>query len=555
MNNSSIKNVVLITIDSLRYDRLGYVTGNTFTTPAIDHMAEHGISCDNAFSHACPTQMSMPSLFTSTLPLDHGGYDTICQRPCTIAEKLKNMGFRTIGLNSGTAMSSFYGYDRGFDEYHDLFSLDCFFFAYRKLYCEYYFELFVNKVISEDQFVSIMSKKIEDVFDYFESYCKNMLDYIKDKSVVLDRVLTETAYEEILNKVRSLRKTVSISPGEYIMNNLEHFQVTPRTYSKEKHLKDLYDFLTIENSTSVFKQVIFQNLMIEKILNRIPSRFKKNNKRYYGRLNDDRIVQNAVRILSKFRSGKNFLWMHLSDVHFSLNNYQLLQLPHWIMKRKKEVYTHSDPYYDLSVHSTDNRIKNLFDESKKAGLIDSTLFIITSDHGHKAGYPKRGVGLGSASFHDEFLHIPLIFYNPSLDPRRITNLASTLDIGPTILDILGEHKVASFLGRSLINPNYSEQPEIICEHLHRGPCDIDRKPVYLCVRTKRYKLIWREYIYEKDTQNDQYELYDLTEDSGEKNNRFNDKELTNIQDELMKIALNRYGIIRSQRGIISEAVS
>lgn len=209
MKNNSIKNVILITIDALRYDRLGYVTGNMHTSPTIDYLAKHGISCDNAFTHACPTQMAMPSLFTSSLPLDHSGYDTIRHRPCTIAEALKAQGFRTIGLNSGTAMSSFYGYDRGFDEYYDLFSLDCFFFAYRKLYCEYYYELFVKEVIPRHEFVTIMSERIAEIFNYLEKYCRQMLEYIKDDSIVLDNVLTALPYEKILKNMSGMCRNSS----------------------------------------------------------------------------------------------------------------------------------------------------------------------------------------------------------------------------------------------------------------------------------------------------------------------------------------------------------
>ena len=71
---NKIKNVIFLTVDSMRYDRMQCNGYPMHTTPSIESLMKNGISCSNAFTHSHPTQFSFPSIFTSTLPLDFGGY-------------------------------------------------------------------------------------------------------------------------------------------------------------------------------------------------------------------------------------------------------------------------------------------------------------------------------------------------------------------------------------------------------------------------------------------------------------------------------------------------
>ena len=99
-----IKKVILLTIDSLRYDRLGVAGYPLKLTPTLDFLASNGIHCTQTIAHASCTQMSQPSIWTSSLPLDFGGYDHgIKERPVALAEIFQNNGFKTA-----TFASSFY---------------------------------------------------------------------------------------------------------------------------------------------------------------------------------------------------------------------------------------------------------------------------------------------------------------------------------------------------------------------------------------------------------------------------------------------------------------
>jgi arylsulfatase A-like enzyme len=209
----------------------------------------------------------------------------------------------------------------------------------------------------------------------------------------------------------------------------------------------------------------------------------------------------------------------------------------------------SDKSYDLSVRKTDERISRVFDLLSKKNILNETLIIITADHGHDAGVPNRNVGTGSASFYDEFIHIPLILYNPQISPMSINSLCSSIDIAPTILSLVGINAPDSFKGYPVFSEDVKEREYVISEHTHRGPCDLQRKPLYISIRTKEYKLIWKEYIYNKDISNQQFELYDLIQDPFETNNIYSDSRYSTIQEWLMNKVKERYKILKGSTNI------
>jgi len=122
-------NIVVIVIDRLSYNQIVLDSDESNLNPTIQSLAANGINCTNVFAHGCPTQFAMPPVFTSTLPLDYGGYDDgIATRPVSVFEHLSGHGYETVGMVSGLMVSSFYGYDRGFNEFYFLGDLDVFWY-------------------------------------------------------------------------------------------------------------------------------------------------------------------------------------------------------------------------------------------------------------------------------------------------------------------------------------------------------------------------------------------------------------------------------------------
>ena len=114
-------NVLLITVDTLRPDALGWVSGRN-ATPAIDALARDGFRFPAAVAPAPLTFPSHAAIFTGILPRRLGLRDNgqvLGTAPATLAELLKRRGYATAAFISGYPLAAGFGLDRGFDHYDD----------------------------------------------------------------------------------------------------------------------------------------------------------------------------------------------------------------------------------------------------------------------------------------------------------------------------------------------------------------------------------------------------------------------------------------------------
>lgn len=114
------RNVLLISIDSLRADRLGCQGNRRRTSPALDRLAARGTRFARTYAPASWTLPSHATLLSGTTQVRHGAVAP--DRPIrdgveTLATRLAAKGYRTRGVFSGPFLEARYGFDRGFDEY------------------------------------------------------------------------------------------------------------------------------------------------------------------------------------------------------------------------------------------------------------------------------------------------------------------------------------------------------------------------------------------------------------------------------------------------------
>ena len=116
-------NLLLVTIDTLRADRVGAYGGRASLTPALDALAERGVRFDRAWSHAPMTLPSHVSILTGQLPPRHGvrnnGAFRLASEPVTLAERLRAAGYRTGAFVGAFVLDARFGLNRGFDVYDD----------------------------------------------------------------------------------------------------------------------------------------------------------------------------------------------------------------------------------------------------------------------------------------------------------------------------------------------------------------------------------------------------------------------------------------------------
>ena len=115
--------IVLISVDTLRADRLpiyGYRNG---ATPAIDALAAESVVFDQAWAHSPMTLPSHASILTGLLPFEHGVRDnmgfTLKAGTPTLASLLAGLGYSTAGFVSAYVLRRDTGIAQGFAAYDD----------------------------------------------------------------------------------------------------------------------------------------------------------------------------------------------------------------------------------------------------------------------------------------------------------------------------------------------------------------------------------------------------------------------------------------------------
>jgi arylsulfatase A-like enzyme/Tfp pilus assembly protein PilF len=121
------RNLLLISIDTLRADRLGSHGYDRARTPALDGLAARGLRFAQATTTAPLTLPAHASLLTGTFPAYHGVRDNggfyLGDDQATLAEILKARGFRTGGFVGAFVLDARWGIAQGFDRYFDEFDL------------------------------------------------------------------------------------------------------------------------------------------------------------------------------------------------------------------------------------------------------------------------------------------------------------------------------------------------------------------------------------------------------------------------------------------------
>jgi arylsulfatase A-like enzyme len=177
--------------------------------------------------------------------------------------------------------------------------------------------------------------------------------------------------------------------------------------------------------------------------------------------------------------------------------------------------------YDGEIRYVDAQLERLF-SGLEADVAARTLAIVTSDHGEEFG--EHGSMEGHQwTLYDEVIRVPLLLRGPGVEPGVVDALASTLDIAPTLLDLLGVEAPDSFEGRSLrpLLAGGAPTRELVFAETRR----MNRR---FALRDLRRKLVYTRpgrTPFGFPIQGG-FELYDLDSDPGEQRNLWPEEQLT-----------------------------
>ncbi|HSP35610.1 MAG TPA: sulfatase-like hydrolase/transferase [Thermoanaerobaculia bacterium] len=117
------RDVILVTIDTLRADAVGYAGNTRVKTPFLDSLAAKAIVFTNAHAHNVITLPSHVNILTGLYPFQHGVREnagfTLSPKIPTVASMLKPLGYATGAFVGAFPLDARFGLNQGFDHYDD----------------------------------------------------------------------------------------------------------------------------------------------------------------------------------------------------------------------------------------------------------------------------------------------------------------------------------------------------------------------------------------------------------------------------------------------------
>lgn len=167
--------------------------------------------------------------------------------------------------------------------------------------------------------------------------------------------------------------------------------------------------------------------------------------RYLNDSGTEILTEQAIRFLHRPATQPRFLWLHYFDPH----DEYAPPLDYLPSEASESAWHHEDaatkgrsvvgraqakPLYDAEVRYVGDSLGRLFDEIERLGLDESSLIILTSDHGEE--FWEHGEAFHGKSLYQELLHVPLMIHLPGQsEEHRIRSFVPTRSILPTILEL------------------------------------------------------------------------------------------------------------------------
>ncbi len=145
-----------------------------------------------------------------------------------------------------------------------------------------------------------------------------------------------------------------------------------------------------------------------------------------------------------------FLFLHTFEVHYPYTPPARYSALFQNVERRPGLPPDYAPeLYDREIRYVDDQLDAFLDKLQRAGLLEDTVVIVTSDHGEE--FLEHGLIGHGGNLHPEVLHVPLLFRGPGIrGGRRITSPVAHTDLMPTVLSLLDIESPAVMMGRSLV---------------------------------------------------------------------------------------------------------
>lgn len=253
------------------------------------------------------------------------------------------------------------------------------------------------------------------------------------------------------------------------------------------------------------------------------------------------LVNRAVNWLHDHEGEDNFVFLHIFDLHFTLRSE--------FGKRDEPDFDENNVYENVEQYIGRQK-RRYFEEADFVArqlellwdLVKVDASVVTGDHGSKMpgehGYPwvydSEGNRVGSqfraVELYDNIVRVPLFVDGPGVEPVTVHEQVRSIDILPTLLDVLGV-EIPDVDGSSLLG---GELPEFAYSETYHGQLTRENKLTYRM--NENYDFGWNELDLLVSLRSNEWklictangdleptELYHVAQDPGESRNRIEDE--------------------------------
>jgi arylsulfatase A-like enzyme len=172
--------------------------------------------------------------------------------------------------------------------------------------------------------------------------------------------------------------------------------------------------------------------------------------------NGGRVTDAAIAELTRERSKPLFLWVHYYDAHSPHEQ------PDGVPAYGK---TRAD-LYDAELNFVDREVGRLLEAIDKQ-FAGQALVVLTGDHGVAFDEPRHATFNYGYDLYTAVLHVPLIVHAPFLSARTLDSVVSTMDIVPTLANLLRLPGPFRYEGTSLVPELFTGKPSRPPELMHQ----------------------------------------------------------------------------------------
>jgi len=215
--------------------------------------------------------------------------------------------------------------------------------------------------------------------------------------------------------------------------------------------------------------------------------------------NGERVTEAALKVLDEARDKPLFLWVHYYDAHS----------PHQQPEGVPVFGTTRKDVYDAELNLVDREVGKLLAaiEQKWQG---QAVVVLTGDHGIAFDEPRHAKFNYGYDLYSSVLHVPLIVHAPFLPARALDSPVSTMDIAPTLANLLRLRGPLPYEGVSLVPELFKGQisrpPELMHQMFIEERKWKQEEPLErVSLRTDRWNLL-------HDRKTGFFELYDYRHD-------------------------------------------